>query len=144
MGGEHLIDALDSLGSPGPPATLRPTNTACSSLLRNGTFLLKNHAQASFYFPPGHWTNDEGYVIPGWGSWACQERKGTIFQRHSGTSPRWMSRSGVCGTKKRGVGKVVLTASQSREGFIHVGLPCCNARWLTLGAALPGNMLTGP
>lgn len=48
------------------------------------------------------------------------------------------------GPKRVGVGKVVLTASQSREGSIHVGLPCCNARRLTLGATLPGNMLTGP
>ena len=51
---------------------------------------------------------------------------------------------GLWDQKEWGVGKVVLTASQSREGFIHVGLPCCNAKRLTLGAALPGNMLTGP
>lgn len=64
MGGEHLIDALDSLGSPGPPATSRATDTACSSLLRVGTFsCLKIMHKPLSTSPPGHWTNDEGYVI---------------------------------------------------------------------------------
>ena len=38
----------------------------------------------------------------------------------------------------------MLTENRSREGFIHMGVPCCNTGLITLNATLPGNIDNTP
>ena len=38
----------------------------------------------------------------------------------------------------------MLTGTESREGFIHMGVPCCNTGLITLNVTPPGNIASTP